>query len=75
MMSAVKCHPIDQKRNIFLQNVSRDMFTALSNRHLSGVTFLEVIWGFSNITSPSFSGCMPLCLALIKLLMDGYTKT
>lgn len=49
------------------------MFTALSN--LSGVTFLEVIWGFTNITSPSFSGCMRLCLALIKLLMDGYTKT
>lgn len=70
MMSAVKCHPIDQK-NIFLQNVSRDMFTALSNRHLSGVTFLEVIWGFSNITSPSFSECMRLCLALIKLLMDA----
>lgn len=30
-------------KNLFLQNISRDLFTAWSNTHLSGVTCLEVI--------------------------------
>lgn len=34
-----------------------------------------LVFFFKEVTSPLFSGCMQLCPALIKVLMDGYLKT